>query len=101
MEWIGNLPFTDLPKPLKYTADRNSGIGKRINNNYKPSGVGGVSRSHENNQRTGESIYILSTGQLGINNTERKYSLQYPSPNNIPVRTKYVTNPEPLEWHKS
>ena len=45
LELTGNLPFTDLPKRPKCTDDRNGGKQKRINNNYKPSGVGSESRS--------------------------------------------------------
>ena len=45
---IGNLPLTGLPKRPSCPADRNGGIEKRINNNYKPSAVGSESRSLTN-----------------------------------------------------
>ena len=35
-ELTGNLPLIDLPKRPRCTADRNGGIKKSINNNYKP-----------------------------------------------------------------
>ena len=44
----GNLPLTDLPKRPRCTADRNGGIEKRINNNYKSPTVGSESRSQTN-----------------------------------------------------
>ena len=45
LELTDKVPLTDLPKRPRCTADRNGGIGKRINNNYKPPTVGSESRS--------------------------------------------------------
>ena len=48
LKHIGSLPLINLSKSPKDTADRNGGIEKRINNNYKPPTVGSESRSLTN-----------------------------------------------------